>query len=196
LAQALLSNYAETAVETDMNLRLITILAALTFSMTASANPFVKHTSKALTHMTKGLLSCSQLKLDYANGNGYTGWTFIKVEGNTITVRQTRPGQQDVIHSGTLSTEDCHKMAKLSVEGKLWNVRPARKYGKPDETMPRITVGVRGIGTFMVSQWTTDVKKTPAFGTVQKAILKVAHRLSRQQVKKAASKTPAKPSEG
>jgi len=170
------------------------IAVTVFFAGEAHANPWVKDTVQALHSIATGKTGCRAMTASYANGNGYRGWTFVSVEKSIVKVRITHPNKQDRTYTGRLENTECHDLAQASVDGKLWSVRRTRMAGQPDETLPRITLGVGGVGSFMVSQWMNDAPKTPAFAKTQRLLQRLLRRVvahARERARKA-TKTAAR----
>lgn len=135
----------------------------------------------ALAAVAGGEAPATQLTGAYADGNGLDGWTHVTIQGGEVQVKRTRPRKPDAEFKGALLESEARELARLALDGKLWTVVSTRAHGVPDETQPRITLGVEG-GEFSVKLWDNEADDVPAFSAVRKALLAIAARVSRGAV--------------
>lgn len=163
-------------------MRTLTTTIACTLALlasTASAEELapIPDAAIALAAIADGARTCAELKANYAEGNGVDGWLFLEIRGGAVTARRTRLGYDDVVERGALSRTECHALAVGAWEGRLWTVRKTRNHGEFGETAPRITLGVKEVGKFTVTNWVGDAEKTPAFAQAREHFLSIATRL-------------------
>lgn len=138
-------------------------------------------TADRWSRLADGTVPCADLQGRYGDGNGLEGWTTVEFVDAHVTVRR-KTRDSEGTWSGNLAEEECHRLARLVLQGRLWEVRSQREAGVPDETRPSIQLGLRGDATFTVQVWANEVDSLPAFAAVQKAVLGVAARLSNGKV--------------
>ncbi|GMV38523.1 MAG: hypothetical protein AMXMBFR64_02390 [Myxococcales bacterium] len=135
----------------------------------------------ALSAVAAGATPAAQLTGAYADGNGLDGWTHVTIQGGEVHVKRTRPRKPDAEFKGALLESEARELARLAVDGKLWTVVSARAHGVPDETQPRITLGVDG-AELSVKLWDNEADGVPAFSAVRRTLLAIAARVSRGAV--------------
>jgi len=134
------------------------------------------------SRLADGTVACADLQGRYGDGNGLEGWTTVQFADALVTVhRKTRTS--DETWNGALPEDECRRLARLVVQGRLWEVHSQRQTGVPDETRPTIQLSVGGEAAFTVQVWTNEVDSLAAFAAVQKAILGIAARVSNGKVR-------------
>ena len=134
---------------------------------------------KPLNALANGAGDHATMVASFEDGSDFHGWTKIRIEKGKVTVSHSGHGNlKPTSYEGAVRPAECQQLARLVVKGKLWTVTATRKQPFPDETRPRITIGVRGGAKIRVEGWAGDMKGQPAFASVRTHLLAIATRIS------------------